>query len=91
LSNEFAGGSLLDNTLVPYVTEVARADHTFDDAPFVVFGGPGVRLQGGRLKRYSPRRPVNDLWLACAQALDVPDLTALGEREMYTGALDILT
>lgn len=88
---DLAGGSLLDNTLIPYVTEVARADHSFDDAPFVLFGGPGVRLQGGRLKRYSPRRPVNDMWLACAQALDVPDLTALGEREMYTGALDILS
>jgi hypothetical protein len=88
---DLAGGTLLDNTLVPYVTEVARADHSFDDAPFLLFGGPGVRLQTGRLKRYSPRRPVNDMWLACAEALDVTDLRTLGEREMYTGPLDILT
>lgn len=87
---DLGGGNLLDNTFVPYVTEVARADHSFYNAPFVVFGGQGVRLQGNRLKRYSPRRPLNDMWLACAQALDVPDLTALGEREMYTGPLDIL-
>jgi hypothetical protein len=56
-----------------------------------VFGGAGVRLQGGRLKRFNPRRPVNDLWLACAKALDVPSITTLGTREMYTGPLDILT
>lgn len=87
---DIAGGTLLDNTLVPYVTEVARADHSFRDAPFVVFGGEGVRLRGNRLKKYNPRRPVNDMWLACAKALDVPDLRALGESDMYTGPLDIL-
>jgi hypothetical protein len=49
-----------------------------------------VRLQGGRLKRYTPRRPVNDMWLACARAFGITDLTSLGERDMYTGPLDIL-
>lgn len=88
---DLGGGTLLDNTLVPYITEVARADHSFDNAPFVVFGGAGVALQGGRLKRENPRRPVNDLWLACAKALEVQGLTALGDSDMYTGPLDILT
>jgi hypothetical protein len=87
---DVAGGNLLDNTLIPYVTEVARADHSFGNAPFAVFGGPGVRIQGNRLKRYSPRRPVNDMWLACAQALDVPGMTSLGSSGMSTGPLDIL-
>lgn len=84
------GGNLLDNTLVPYVTEVARADHRWRDAPFVVFGGSGVGLVGDRLKRYSPSRPVNDMWLACAQALGATGLTSLGSSNMYTGPLDIL-
>jgi hypothetical protein len=84
------GGNLLDNTFVPYVTEVARANHSWYDAPFVVFGGSGVGLQGNRLKRYSPRRPVNDMWLAAAQALGATGLTTLGNGEMYTGPLDIL-
>jgi hypothetical protein len=88
---DVGGGNLLDNTLIPYVTEVARADHSFGNAPFVVFGGPGVRILGNRLKRYSPRRPVNDMWLAAAQALDVPGMTSLGSSGMSTGPLDILT
>jgi hypothetical protein len=87
---DIGGGSILDNTFIPYVTEVARADHSFGNAPFVVFGGPGVRVQGNRLKVYSPRRPHNDIWLAAAQALDVPSLTTLGDSGMYTGPLDIL-
>jgi hypothetical protein len=88
---DLAGGTLLDNTLVPYVTEVARADHSFNQAPFVVFGGAGVKLQqGGRLKKYNPSRPLNDMWLACAHAFDVP-MTTLGSQDMYTGALNIMT
>jgi hypothetical protein len=87
---DLSGGNLLDNTLVPYVTEVARADHSWDLAPFIVFGGPGTKLQGGRYKKYNPARPVNDMWLACAKSLEVPNMTSLGNRDMYTGALDIL-
>jgi hypothetical protein len=85
------GTALLDHTLVPYVTEVARADHTFNNTPFVVFGGAGTRLkQGGLLKKYNPKRTVNDMWLACAQMMDMPSLTKLGDSDMFTGPLDIV-
>jgi len=87
---DVGGGTLMDNTLVPYVTEVARADHSFDNAPFIVFGGPNVRLkQGGLFKQHSPKRGVNDIWLACAKAFDVP-MTSLGSDDMYQGPLDIM-
>jgi hypothetical protein len=86
------GVSLMENTLVPYVTEVARADHSFNDAPFVIFGGPGTRLkQGGVLKKFSPKRGPNDMWLACAQMLDMPSLTTLGDSNMYKGPMEIYT
>ena len=87
---DMGGGSILDNTLVPYITEVARADHSFNNAPFVIFGGPGVKLLGNRLKKFNPKRGPNDMWLACAKALDMP-LTTLGTSDMYTTAMDILT
>jgi hypothetical protein len=83
-------GNLLDNTFVPYITEVARADHSWRDAPFVVFGGPGVGLVGNRLKKYTTRRPVNDMWLAAAKAFGATNMTSLGEPSMFTGPLDIL-
>jgi hypothetical protein len=88
---DLAGGTLLDNTLIPYVTEVARADHTFNNAPFLVFGGAGVKLkQGGLFKKYNPKRTVNDIWLAAAKGFDVP-MTTLGNSDMYKGALDIMS
>jgi hypothetical protein len=30
------------------------------------------------------------VWLACAQMLDMPSLTTLGNSDMYTGPLDIV-
>lgn len=90
MTQDMAGGTLLDNTLVPYVTEVARADHTFDNTPFIVFGGANTKLkQGGLFKKHNPRRPVNDMWLACAKSFDVP-MTSLGNNDMFTGPLDIM-
>jgi hypothetical protein len=39
---------LLDNTIVVYVTEVARAwDHNQMGVPLLVFGGKNTRLKGG--------------------------------------------
>lgn len=85
------GLSLLENTLIPYVTEVARADHSFNNAPFVVFGGAGTKLkQGGVFKKYNPKRTPNDMWLACAQMMDMPSLTTLGPKDYYKGPLDIV-
>ena len=42
------GNTLLDNTVVVYVTEVARAwDHNQMGVPLIVFGGKNTKLKGG--------------------------------------------
>jgi Protein of unknown function (DUF1552) len=88
------GKMLLDNTLVSYVTDLAEPLHDNSKIfPVSLFGGSGVGLRGGTLKRYgadTSRRPMNDMWLACAQLLDVP-LTSLGSPDMFTGPLSGLS
>jgi hypothetical protein len=80
-------GSLLDNTVVVYLSELARGyDHDFRNTPLVLFGGAGSRLPGGRLLRPSSNRPTNDMWLALSQIFEV-NLTKLGASEQYTGPL----
>jgi hypothetical protein len=84
------GTPVLDNMIIPYVTE-ARWDHRSDNAfPVCVFGGTQAGLRGGRYKTYGSgsTRPMNDMWLACAQMLGVP-VTTLGTAEMYTQPLDL--
>jgi hypothetical protein len=47
-TTDIDGNTLLDNTIVVYVTEVARAwDHNQMGVPLLVFGGKNTRLKGG--------------------------------------------
>jgi hypothetical protein len=92
------GNSLLDNTVVVYVTEVARRwDHMQQNVPLAVFGGKNTGLRGGTFVKVTGgalpalgaatgNRPFNDFWLALAAAFGV-DLETLGAPSQFTGPL----
>jgi len=81
--------SLLDNTLVPYVTEVGARYHNWDPMPYVLFGGAGVKLRGGQVWSGSGRetRSTNDLWMSCAGVFGLTDFV-LGDSDQHTTAID---
>jgi len=69
--------TLLDNTVVVYLTEVARAwDHNQQNMPLIIFGGKNTRVKGGTYLKVTGgslatqtggsavNRPFNDMWLA---------------------------
>jgi hypothetical protein len=68
-ANDALGNSLLDYTVVPYVTEVAESSHTRGPKPAFLFGGTKLGLKHGTFQNFSPTRPQVDLFLTCAQAL----------------------
>lgn len=77
------GGSLLDNTLVPYVTEVAHRDHSWDRMPWLLFGGLGL-IGGRRWESTGARwRSSNDLWMAIAERFGMQGFT-LGDSDQHT-------
>ncbi len=92
------GNMLIDNTIIVYVTEVARAfDSNQENMPVIVFGGKNTKLNGGTFLKVQDgplqaqngstgNRPFNDLWLALAPAFGV-SLTALGDKTQFTGPL----
>jgi hypothetical protein len=82
------GSSLLDHTLVPYVSEVGARYHNWDSMPFVLFGGSGVSLRGGQVWTNGGRglRSTNDLWMACAKPYGLPGFT-LGDSDQHTTAV----
>lgn len=102
--NEFAttpdidGNMLLDNTIIVYFTEVARAwDHNQQNVPVLVFGGKNtgvkgntyLKVTGGSLGTQTGgtgNRPFNDLWLALLPKFGV-NMTTLGNSTQYTGPL----
>jgi hypothetical protein len=68
-------GTLLDNTLVVWGMEISRGNtHDLNDIPFVLAGGAGGRLKGGRYLRYDGK-PHNDLLVGILNLLGVPDAT----------------
>jgi len=86
-TEELTGGTLLDNTLVPYVTEVGARYHNWDNMPFLLFGGQNTGLIGNQVWRSNGgRRSTNDLWMACASAFGLPDFV-LGDSDQHTTAL----
>jgi len=92
------GNMLLDNTIILYVSEIARAyDSNQQNVPVIVFGGKNTRLNGGTFLKVQGgplpaqngslgNRPFNDLWLALAPVFGV-SLTALGDKTQFTGPL----
>ncbi|HEX2871293.1 MAG TPA: DUF1552 domain-containing protein [Polyangiaceae bacterium] len=63
------GESLLDTTVVPYVTEVAQSNNARSPKPAFLFGGRKLGLQHGSFRVFDTVRPQVDLYLSCAQAL----------------------
>jgi hypothetical protein len=46
--SDLDGNKLLDNTVIPYVSEVARTwDHNQMNVPLAIFGGKNTRVKGG--------------------------------------------
>jgi hypothetical protein len=92
------GNNLLDNTIVVYVTEVARAwDHNQQNLPLLVFGGKNTRVDGGKYLKITDgqlgtqsggvgNRPFNDFWLALSGVFGM-EWGSLGNASQWTGPL----
>lgn len=64
------GNSVLDYTVVPYLTEVGDPSHARGPKPSLIFGGKALGMKGGQFLNFeSNQRPQVDVWLTAAQAL----------------------
>lgn len=69
--------TLLDNTLVVWVSPFAEGYHSLRNMPCAIGGLGGGRVRGGRLLDY-PGRSTGDLFTSVANAVGVP-LTSFGD------------
>ncbi len=92
-----AGGTLLDNTAVVWLGELASGLHDFHPCPVVVAGGGCGALPVGRYLHYaqdgtSPRSitakplgpPHNQFLVSLCQGMGLDDVTRVGHREAKT-------
>ncbi len=98
-TEDFAGHPILENTLVPYISEISEGfTHSWRDMPWVVFGGAGTGLLGGQMWTHDGgtpsgatdggQRSTNDYWMACAQAFGIPDFVLGDDEEMHSTAIE---
>jgi hypothetical protein len=75
------GGSLLDRTVIPMVTEVAEAAHSREGHAAIVFGGRKLGMKGGQYQGVSGIH--NQLWVTLAQAFLGVDASDKLSNEVY--------
>jgi hypothetical protein len=79
-------GTMLDNTLVVWGTEVATGAHNFDNVPFVVAGGGNHGVRSGRLLNAGGAFH-HRLLVSIAQYMGQADITRFGDLDAGTGGL----
>lgn len=81
-------GTLLDNTLVVWGSEISRGwDHNFDNMPFVLAGGGGGAIPMGRFYQF-PGQEHNRLLVSLCQAMGMASTNQFGTLDLGNGALD---
>jgi hypothetical protein len=88
-SYQEGNGTLLDNTLLLWATEIGEStQHDLTMMPYVLAGSAGGRIKPGRLLDFSQnRRDNNQLLVSMAHALGATDLTSFGDPSGATGPL----
>lgn len=81
-------GTLLDNTIVVWGSELGKANsHSFAQVPFVVAGGGGGALRTGRFLQPAAGTTHNRLLVSLAQAMGATGISTVGNTDMGTGPL----
>jgi hypothetical protein len=84
---EADGSSLLDSSVVLWGNELGAGNtHTYKDIPWLLAGGGGGRLRGGRFLQFKDR-PHNDLLVSLCNAMGFEDVTSFGIPGVCTGPL----
>jgi hypothetical protein len=86
-------GTLLDNTLVFWATEIGEStQHDLTLMPYTLAGGAGGKIRTGRFVDWgNTRYDNNQLLVSIAHAMGLDDLTAFGDESGATGPLPDLT
>jgi len=81
-------GTLLDNTLVVWGTELGEGrTHSFKSTPFVTAGGAGGAIATGRYLEYEEKVDHNRLLVAICHAMGLSDVKTFGNIDKGTGPI----
>ena len=82
------GGTMLDNTLVVWGSELGKGNsHSFANVPFVLAGGAGGAVRGGRFLQVAAGTTHNRLLVAICQAMGATAIDTVGNTDTGKGPL----
>jgi hypothetical protein len=85
--SESDGTSLLDSSFLLWGNELGAGNtHSYRDVPWLLAGGGGGTLRGGRLLQYQDT-PHNNLLVSVCQAMGLTEVTSFGIPGVCTGSL----
>jgi hypothetical protein len=80
-------GTLLDHTVVAWVTEIGQGNHNYDRLPWVLAGSCGGHFATGRYVKFANGTPHNNFLCSLARAMEVPTAT-FGDPGLSKTSLD---
>lgn len=81
-------GTMLDHTLIVCVNELSIGNsHSRFDMPFLLLGGGGGAVPGGRWLKYPSGTNHNDLLVSLCHAMGLTDVTTFGDPDYCKGPL----
>lgn len=93
-TTDITGKPIFDTTLLAYITEVGQANHSWDNMPWVLFGGKDTGIRGGQMWTHGGGRPstatsnnqrsTNDFWMSLGRPLGVNNFVLGDDRTMYS-------
>jgi len=98
-TTDITGKPIFDSTVMAYITEVSLGfNHSWDNMPWVLFGGKDTGFQGGQYWRHSGGRPssatsnnqrsTNDLWMACGKPFGFDNFVLGDDNSMHSSAIE---
>lgn len=96
-TTDITGKPIFDNTVLAYITEVGQANHSWDNMPWLLFGGRDTGIRGNQMWTHGGGRPssatsnnmrsTNDYWMALARPFGVNNFVLGNDNTMYSGAI----
>jgi hypothetical protein len=80
------GGTLLDNTMIIWITELATGPHDMADGLTIVAGGGGGALSPGRYLRFAQNRPSPCSTYGCLGGADIGP----GQSHLFVSAMQAM-
>lgn len=97
-TTDITGKPLFATTVLAYITEVGKADSSWNYMPWLLLGGGDTGIRGGQMWTHNGTRPssatsqlmrsTNDFWMSLGQPFGVDDFVVGDDRTMYSGPIE---